>query len=343
MAGCKSPSTGATPGRRSCLSHGVSTSHSWLTRSARAWWLRRRPPPSVPHPAGVARRRCDLDRPQFRDPGIPVDQRLRHRQLPGEPTRWNVSVRSGLPACRRQGRQHLRSGHDLYRQRWIATVCHQGPRPGAGWIGRRTCLGLAAIVDVMVDPRNRDTVYVVTQGVPGSGANHVLKSTDAGQTWTDITNNMVDIPGPSTDIPLWKVVIDPRDGTLYLGSDQGVWRLKNGSGSWDRFRRRHAQRAGQGTRPEPEPEHPHCRHLRPQRVPDPSRRPAGRFRRGAPPPRAFPAGPGRSIWPRTRPLVSAEARRCSAAAPRPPRSTSSASSATGRAATSTSPRMAWAR
>ena len=104
------------------------------------------------------------------------------------------------------------------------------------WVDRTPNLpGIGTIVDVTVDPRNRDTVYVVTQGVPGSGANRVLKSTDAGQTWTDITNNMVDIPGPSTDIPLWKVVIDPRDGTLYLGSDQGVWRLKNGSGSWDRF------------------------------------------------------------------------------------------------------------
>ena len=90
-------------------------------------------------------------------------------------------------------------------------------------------------MNIAVDPRNRDTAFVVFQGAPGSGRNQVFKTTNAGLTWTEITGNLVDIPGPETDVPLWKVVVDPRDGTLYLGSDHGVWRLKNGAGLWERF------------------------------------------------------------------------------------------------------------
>ena len=86
------------------------------------------------------------------------------------------------------------------------------------------------IESITVDPRSRDTVFVVS-GAMGSGQNGVWKSTNAGRTWTNITANLVDIPGLSTDIPLWKVVIDPRDDSLYLGSDQGVWVLPGGSGN----------------------------------------------------------------------------------------------------------------
>ena len=99
----------------------------------------------------------------------------------------------------------------------------------------RTPPGSGEIISIAVDPRNRDTAFVVRQGTPGSGNNRIFKTIDAGQNWVEITGNMADIPGDSTDIPLWKIIIDPRDGTLYLGSDQGVWRLKGGTGNWDRF------------------------------------------------------------------------------------------------------------
>src|SRR5205814_354731 len=96
------------------------------------------------------------------------------------------------------------------------------------WANRTAGLGSGTLQDVMVDPRNRDTVYVLTQGIPGSGQNHVFRSTNAGRTWTDITTNL-------PDIPFWKIVIDPRNGTLYLGTDQGAWALPQGIGNWQRF------------------------------------------------------------------------------------------------------------
>jgi autotransporter-associated beta strand protein len=97
------------------------------------------------------------------------------------------------------------------------------------WVMRTAGLGSGFIQDIMVDPRNRDTVYVVQQGLPGSGENQVFQSTDAGQTWINITGTQL------PDVPFWKIVIDPRDGTLYLGTDTGVWSLPNGTGSWARF------------------------------------------------------------------------------------------------------------
>ena len=51
-----------------------------------------------------------------------------------------------------------------------------------------------------------------------TGLGRVFVTTDAGQTWTNITNNLADIPA-------WSLAIDPRTGTLYLGNDNGVWTL----------------------------------------------------------------------------------------------------------------------
>jgi autotransporter-associated beta strand protein len=99
----------------------------------------------------------------------------------------------------------------------------------------RTPPGSGSIESITVDPRDRDTVYVIRQGAAGSGRNRIFKSTNAGRNWTDITANLVDIPGLATDIPLWKSVIDPRNGNIYLGTDQGVWVLRAGTGNWDRF------------------------------------------------------------------------------------------------------------
>jgi large repetitive protein len=99
------------------------------------------------------------------------------------------------------------------------------------WVNRTAGLptGSGAFIEnVMVDPRNRDTAYVVIQGNVSSGNNFIFKTTDAGQNWIDITGNL-------PDVPFWRVVIDPRDGTLYLGTDQGIWALNNGTGSWQRF------------------------------------------------------------------------------------------------------------
>lgn len=65
-----------------------------------------------------------------------------------------------------------------------------------------------------------------TARVPGEG--RVFKSTDAGLNWTDISTGL-------PDMPAWKIVIDPRTNDLYLGNDNGVWKLTGGTGGWERF------------------------------------------------------------------------------------------------------------
>ncbi|MDW8244843.1 MAG: hypothetical protein RMJ88_16695, partial [Thermogemmata sp.] len=101
---------------------------------------------------------------------------------------------------------------------------------GITWVDRTAGLPISsavAIQSIAVDPRNRDTIYVVLQSNVGGG-NAVYRSTNAGQSWTNIT-------GALPDIPFWRLVVDPRDGTLYLGTDNGVWYLSGGSGSWQRL------------------------------------------------------------------------------------------------------------
>src|SRR5262249_39309435 len=86
------------------------------------------------------------------------------------------------------------------------------------------------IVDLEVDPRNRDVVYAVIG--TGAGGAKVFRSVNAGVSWTDITGTGI---GKLPNIPTWKLVIDPRYGDLYVGNDDGVYRLADGSSTWTRF------------------------------------------------------------------------------------------------------------
>jgi autotransporter-associated beta strand protein len=88
----------------------------------------------------------------------------------------------------------------------------------------------SSIQDLEVDPRNRDTAYVVSN-VFGGG--HVFATTDAGMNWTDISGS---VPGHKLpNLPTWKLVVDPRNGFLYVGNDEGVWLSKDAGSSWDPF------------------------------------------------------------------------------------------------------------
>ena len=97
---------------------------------------------------------------------------------------------------------------------------------GQSWVDRSPAGGGGPIVDLKVDPRNRDTLYIVRGGFGGP---KVLVSTNAGRTWTNITGNL-------PNVPTWKIVVDPRNDSLYVGNDLGVYVLPGGSGTtWQRF------------------------------------------------------------------------------------------------------------
>src|SRR5581483_9807811 len=70
---------------------------------------------------------------------------------------------------------------------------------GTTWINRSSNLpGTGGIEDIAVDPRARDTVFVVRSTSDGM---QIFRSADAGQFWVNISNGL-------PNVPAWKVVID---------------------------------------------------------------------------------------------------------------------------------------
>lgn len=82
----------------------------------------------------------------------------------------------------------------------------------------------ADFVELVVDPRNRDTAYIVSNEF---GTPHIMRTRSAGQDpdgvgpnrgWTNISGNL-------PNLPTWSVVVDSRNGDVFVGNDNGVYRL----------------------------------------------------------------------------------------------------------------------
>ncbi len=104
---------------------------------------------------------------------------------------------------------------------------------GAHWVFNRgptaAQLGNTTISDLIVDPADRDTVFLVTSGYSGTaGVGHVFETSNAGQSWTDISAGL-------PDQSVWTIAIDPYTNNLYLGTDSGVYELAGGVGTWQKF------------------------------------------------------------------------------------------------------------
>ena len=94
---------------------------------------------------------------------------------------------------------------------------------GASW-NQRDVPGYADhFFDLQVDPTDPQTAYAV-RGLFGGG--HVFRTTDGGQDWQDISSNLPDLPAFSLAMGM---------GTLFLGTDAGVYDSQDGGGSWDRL------------------------------------------------------------------------------------------------------------
>jgi autotransporter-associated beta strand protein len=94
---------------------------------------------------------------------------------------------------------------------------------GQTWLDRLP--GVTGVQAVVVDPRNRDTAYLVDNEPTGP---RIYQTLNAGQSWNVITGNL-------PNLRTWTLVVDPRSGDLYAGNDQGVYRLPSGSGVWQQF------------------------------------------------------------------------------------------------------------
>jgi len=72
---------------------------------------------------------------------------------------------------------------------------------------------------VAVDPKHPEVVYT-GRWAPGWGhSNGIFRSVDYGMTWENITSNL----GP--EFTVWSISVSPHDGTVYIGSSHGTWKL----------------------------------------------------------------------------------------------------------------------
>ena len=88
------------------------------------------------------------------------------------------------------------------------------------------------VTSIAVDPNDVKRAYVAYSGFNASTPatpGHLFATDDQGQTWRDISG---DLP----DTPVTAVEVDPlQAGTLYVGTDLGVFQTTDGGGSWVRL------------------------------------------------------------------------------------------------------------
>ncbi len=98
---------------------------------------------------------------------------------------------------------------------------------GQTWTDRSAGLPERWITRVATDPFDSQTIYATLSGFRwDEPLPHVFKSTDLGQTWTDITGNL-------PEFPVNDIVIDPDlPGRMIVGTDAGVYGTENGGTTW---------------------------------------------------------------------------------------------------------------
>lgn len=99
---------------------------------------------------------------------------------------------------------------------------------GTAWTDISDGLPYRWVTRVKVDPNNEANVFVTFSGLKWKNPQpHVFKSTDYGETWTDISNNLPDSPVNAFAVdrnnPDW----------YYLGSDVGAFVTFDGGETWE--------------------------------------------------------------------------------------------------------------
>ena len=101
---------------------------------------------------------------------------------------------------------------------------------GPAWTDRSAGLPGRSVSHLTFDPVAAGAFYVTVSGFSGFAATddsgHVFKTADSGQTWTNISGNL-------PNIPVNDIVVDPDlPGTLYVATDIGVFQSSDGGQSW---------------------------------------------------------------------------------------------------------------
>ncbi|MBI3473855.1 MAG: hypothetical protein HY013_21070, partial [Candidatus Solibacter usitatus] len=100
-----------------------------------------------------------------------------------------------------------------------------GAGPQAGWRRIDNALPSRGVSQIAIDEYSPSIIYATFLGyAPVAGpAGHVFKSSDAGATWTDVSQNL-------PNCPFYDVALDPdQPGDVYVASEVGVFGGRAGS------------------------------------------------------------------------------------------------------------------
>ena len=102
------------------------------------------------------------------------------------------------------------------------------PDYGTTWTDVSGTLPYRWVTRVVVDPKDENIVYVTFSGLKWRDPQpHVFRSSNMGQSWTDISSNL-------PDAPVNAFAVDNIDQSiLYLGNDVGMYVSFNTGGSWE--------------------------------------------------------------------------------------------------------------
>lgn len=88
------------------------------------------------------------------------------------------------------------------------------------------------VTDIALDASNAQRAVVTFSGftsVTPTTPGHVFLTNNQGQSWTDISGNL-------PDVPVTSAAINPTDtSAIYIGTDLGVFQTTNGGASWERM------------------------------------------------------------------------------------------------------------
>ena len=98
---------------------------------------------------------------------------------------------------------------------------------GANWTKVSTALPKRWVTRLVADLSDAQTAYVCFSGFRHhENIAHIYKTTDLGQTWTDVSGNL-------PDVPVNDLIIDPLDtSTLYIATDAGIFTTSDGGDTW---------------------------------------------------------------------------------------------------------------
>ncbi len=105
---------------------------------------------------------------------------------------------------------------------------HISTNAGLTWQNITGDLPVRWVTRVAADPFDPQTIYVTISGFRwDEPLPHVFKSTDLGQTWTDITGNL-------PEFPVNDLVLDPDlPGRLIAATDAGIYGTVDGGQTWE--------------------------------------------------------------------------------------------------------------